>query len=188
MSNSVLLSSVNLIRGIVSKIKPFDPLEQNHIEQTLAWINSGAPLFRTQKPDVPPKHLVSYFVLLDESALKILLVDHKKAQLWLPPGGHVEVDEDPLETVKRECFEELKIHADFWRHDPVFLTSTATVGLTSGHNDVSLWYVLKGNQGQSYDFDCSEFNAVQWFCFGDIPYKKFDPHMQRFIHKLQTML
>jgi len=101
-------SSADLIRGIVSKIKPFDPLEQSHIEQTLAWIDSGAPLFRTQKPDVPPKHLVSYFVLFDENAFKILLVDHKKAQLWLPPGGHVEVDEDPLETVKRECLEELK--------------------------------------------------------------------------------
>ena len=42
------------------------------------------------KPDVPPKHLVSYFALVDERRGKLLLVDHKLAGLWLPSGGHVE--------------------------------------------------------------------------------------------------
>ena len=31
---------------------------------------------------------------------------HPKINLWLPPGGHVELNEDPIETVKREIFEE----------------------------------------------------------------------------------
>ncbi|MFI5343447.1 MAG: NUDIX domain-containing protein [Chlamydiales bacterium] len=37
------------------------------------------------------------------------LVDHKKANLWLPAGGHVEPNEHPRETVKREILEELSI-------------------------------------------------------------------------------
>jgi 8-oxo-dGTP pyrophosphatase MutT (NUDIX family) len=38
---------------------------------------------------------------------RILLVDHVNAGLWLPPGGHVEVDEDPGLTARREIQEEL---------------------------------------------------------------------------------
>ena len=37
-----------------------------------------------KKPDVPPKHLVSYFALVDDRRGKVLLVDHKLAGLWLP--------------------------------------------------------------------------------------------------------
>lgn len=74
------------IRREVASIQPYDELEKTHRIDALAWIDSGAPLFRTAKPATPPKHLVSYFAVVD--GREILLVDHKSAQLWLPPGGH----------------------------------------------------------------------------------------------------
>jgi 8-oxo-dGTP diphosphatase len=165
--------SASCVYDIVSGIKPLDELEQSHINDAITWIASGVPIFRITKPDVPNKHLVSYFVVFDESESKVLLVDHKLAGLWLPPGGHVEINEDPKETVRRECMEELQIQANFWCEDPIFLTSTVTVGYTGGHTDVSLWYVLKG---------------IQWFCFDEIPYESSDPHMRRFISKLRNIL
>lgn len=113
-----------IIEDIILSIDAFDELEQQHINEPLDWIRSGAPLFRTEKPATPPKHLVSYFVLIDEEARKVLLVDHKKGQLWLPSGGHVEPDEHPADAVARECLEELGIAAEFWQEDPLFITST----------------------------------------------------------------
>lgn len=181
-------NSRDIVAKIISEISPFDDTEGQHIEETLAWIQSGAPIFRVQKPDVPPKHLVSYFMLFDEAAQKVLLVDHKKAQLWLPAGGHVEPDEHPRDTVIRECEEELGISAEFWRAAPLFLTSTITVGHTAGHTDVSLWYVLKGNQDVPYSFDSNEFNSIQWFGFHNLPFEKSDPHMSRFVQKLKELL
>jgi 8-oxo-dGTP pyrophosphatase MutT (NUDIX family) len=174
----------SVIANIVAAIYPFDDLEHQHIQETLSWIESGNPLFRLEKPNIPPKHLVSYFILLDEEARKVLLVDHRQAQLWLPSGGHVEVGEHPREAVVRECFEELGTEAEFWSEDPVFLTSTVTVGLTAGHTDVSLWYVLKGDHHATYSFDGQEFASLKWFHFDEIPYARSDPHMRRFIHKL----
>lgn len=172
------------IEAIILSIVPYDGLEQQHINETLAWIRSGVPLFRIEKPAMPPKHLVSYFVLIDEEAHKILLVDHKKAQLWLPSGGHVEPHEHPADAAARECLEELGITAEFWQEAPLFLTSTVTVGLTAGHTDVSLWYVLKGDHQQTYVFDAEEFSAIQWFGFDEIPYDRTDSHMGRFMMKL----
>jgi 8-oxo-dGTP diphosphatase len=186
--NSLFLkqkTAVENIYDIVSVITPLDTLEEEHIANTLAWLTSGEPIFRIAKPDIPNKHLVSYFVVFDEGTQKVLLVDHKKAQLWLPTGGHVEVDEDPKETIRRECFEELGMQADFWVDQPIFLTSTRTVGLTAGHTDISLWYVLTGNHHTQYKFDKGEFNEIKWFLFDDIPYEKSDPHMSRFIKKLR---
>jgi len=173
------------IRDIVANIFPLDDLEHDHIQDTLSWIQSSAPLFRVQKPDIPPKHLVSYFILFDKDAKKVFLVDHKKAKLWLPPGGHVEIDEHPRDAAIRECFEELGIKAEFLKEDPIFLTVTMTVGLTANHTDVTLWYVLKGHHQALYQFDTEEFGAVQWFNFDEIPYKRSDPHMGRFINKLE---
>ena len=177
-----------VIYNIVSAIMPFDKLEEQHIQDSLSWIQSGESIFRLKKPDIPNKHLVSYFILLDEAASKILLVDHKNAQLWLPTGGHVEENEDPKETVRRECFEELGINADFWFEVPIFLTKAVTVGLTAGHTDVTLWYVLKTDVKQPFAFDMKEFNSIEWFSFDEIPYEKSDPNMKRFMNKLQNML
>lgn len=77
----------------ISSIIPFDVLEQEHLDFVKDWIASGAEIFRIAKPDKPNIHLVSYFIVLDPSTNELLLVDHKKAELWLPPGGHVELNE-----------------------------------------------------------------------------------------------
>ena len=89
--------------------------------------------------------------------------------------------------MRRECLEELRVQADFWHPDPIFLTSTVTVGLTAGHTDVSLWYVIKGNHKTSYQFDADEFSRIQWFDFDEIPHQKSDPHMERFIKKFKSI-
>ncbi len=179
--------TVENISKVIKSITPIDRIEEDHVQNTLEWIESTSSIFRIQKPDVPNRHLVSYFVMFDEKAQKILLVDHKKAQLWLPTGGHVDVDENPKEAARRECFEELEVEAEFWSEDPIFVTVTVTVGLTAGHTDVSLWYVLKGDSNAEYKFDKGEFNSIKWFSLDEIPYKKSDPHMKRFVSKLQKM-
>ncbi len=173
------------LKGLLGKITPVDEMEKSHLDDTLEWIQSGAPMYRIQKPDVPKKHLVTYFVLYDEDASKILLTDHIKAERWIPPGGHVDVGENPKEAAVRECFEELKIDAQFWSDKPIMLTSSETTGITAGHVDVSLWYVFKGNHEVEYDFDEKEFHSVRWFKLEDIPFEKAEPHMKRFICKLK---
>ena len=37
---------------------------------------------------------------------KVLLHKHKKLHMWLPPGGHIELDEDPNQAAIREAKEE----------------------------------------------------------------------------------
>jgi 8-oxo-dGTP diphosphatase len=176
------------IAEIIAAIEPLDDLEREHRDSTIEWIRSGAPIFRTKKPDVPPMHLVSYFALVDEPRGKMLLVDHKLAGLWLPSGGHVEPNEDPRATVVRELAEELSLVADFVQPDPLFITVTRTGGEDGGHIDVSLWYLLRGDSSAAIEFDRCEFHGVRWFGFDEIPCERSDPHMRRFVEKLRTLL
>ena len=161
---------------------PVDALEYDHRADALAWIDSGAGLFRLAKPATPAKHLVAYFAVVD--AGHILLVDHRNAQLWLPPGGHVEPGEHPRTTVIRELQEELGIAPEHPVEPPLMVTCTTTVGLTAGHVDVSLWYVVRADRRQSLRIDVGEFHAAEWFAFADAPTHRSDPHLGRFLEKI----
>lgn len=170
------------IREEVELIRPLDDLERESKLDVLAWIDSGAELCRLEKPATPPKHLISYFAVVDDEHL--LLVDHINAELWLPTGGHVDPGEHPRDTALREAGEELSIEGEFLKEGPVLVTVTETVGKTAGHTDVSLWYVLRGDRSAKLDFDDSEFHEVRWFHKNDVPLDRTDKHMSRFLRKL----
>ena len=174
------------IRNELMAITPLDAMEREHLADALTWVDSGAELCRIAKPATPPKHLVSYFAVVD--AGHVLLVDHKNAQLWLPAGGHVEPGEHPRATVLRELDEELGITATHAIDAPLMVTSTMTVGLTAGHTDVSLWYVVHADRAQPIRFDENEFHSIRWFAFAEAPLHRSDTHLGRFIKKLGSRL
>lgn len=170
------------IRDEICAISPFDTLERDDLATCLAWVDSGVALCRLAKPATPPMHLVAYFAVVDDG--HILLVDHRNARLWLPPGGHVEPGEHPRVTVVRELQEELGFAAAHAIAAPLLVTVTTTVGLTAGHTDVSLWYVVRASRHQVIHFDESEFEDVCWFPFDAVPFERSDPHLRRFLDKL----
>lgn len=179
------------IAELVASIRPLDDREAADQAGILAWIAAGEQLFRTVPPDTPPKHLVSYFVPFDEANRRVLLGDHRKSGLWLPPGGHVEPDEDPRDTVTREALEELDLQARFHAtRQPLFLTVTQTLGIPS-HTDVSLWFVLDAADTRDLRPDPREYHGIGWFDLdehADWPADVYDPEMHRFTRKLSGAL
>ncbi|MDZ7785692.1 MAG: NUDIX domain-containing protein [Candidatus Saccharibacteria bacterium] len=51
----------------------------------------------------------SAFIVNDQ---RVLLIHHKKIGKWLQPGGHIELDEDPLQALYREIKEETGLTKD----------------------------------------------------------------------------
>ncbi|MDX2290809.1 MULTISPECIES: NUDIX domain-containing protein [Streptomyces] len=175
---------------LIGAIEPWDDLERAHLATATEWIARGAPLYRVRPPDVPPTHLVCYFVVHDVVRGELLLTAHRKAGLWLPAGGHVEPDEDPWDTVVRECREELSLQAtasSLTGAHPLFLTVTPTRE-RHPHTDVSLWYVLNADADAVTTYDRGEFEAIRWLTKEQVlqePIDRLDPHMHRFARKLQ---
>lgn len=172
------------IRAEIAAITPLDAREQADIATALAWVDSGVELCRLAKPATPAMHLVSYFVVVDGA--HVLLVDHKNAQRWLPTGGHVESGEHPRTTVQRELQEELGFAVPHPIGPPCMITCTTTVGLTAGHTDVSLWYIVEASRQQTLRYDTQEFHGVRWFLPHEVPLDRAEPDLPRFFAKHRT--
>ncbi|MEY9848312.1 8-oxo-dGTP pyrophosphatase MutT (NUDIX family) [Streptacidiphilus sp. BW17] len=177
---------------LLERITPFDVVEEQDLATVRLWVASGAPLWRTAAPDEPPMHLVSYVVPVDRRTGAMLLVDHRRARLRLPPGGHVEPLEHPWTAAARETREELAVEAvpsPITGRDPLFATVTVTRG-PGVHTDVSLWHVLAVDRDCITDPDRGEFSAVHWLTPEQVLASDpagLDPRMHAFTRKLQAL-
>jgi 8-oxo-dGTP diphosphatase len=186
--NGVLLHGE--VRSLVAQLVPADVIEAEHQREALAWLDSTQDIFRRVAPRTPSPHLVSYFLLTDHVQGRVLLVDHRKAGLWLPSGGHVEPGEHPAATVQREVQEEPGLPAAFspvTGELPMFVTVTETAATACRHTDVSLWFVLSSGVNQPVKPDLREFREVRWWSRDDIRQADpalFDPHLNRMLAKL----
>ncbi|MFJ9389442.1 NUDIX hydrolase [Nocardioides sp. NPDC101246] len=187
-----LLTDISIM---VDSIEPMDTEEGGHIADASAWLCVTDDVFRrTTDPTEPAKHLVSYFLLLDPVSGHVLLGDHRKSGLWLPSGGHVEPGENPADTVRRECVEELGVEARFHPSlgpRPLFVTVTRTrPDRPDVHTDVSLWFVLAHDRHRPLQPDEREYAGVRWWTPSEIRAtdpRSFDPHMGRMLDKLKTL-
>lgn len=171
-------------------INPHDEDEVLEIEAVTNWINSGAPIYRDENPN---QHIVCYASLIDESN-RLFLVEHKKAGLWLCPGGHPELGENLYDSVCREVEEELGINnlTPVFGTSPFFLSSVTTVGVNAGHRDIDFWFAFKcdseylASTMPPEDF-YREFSNSGWYSLDEIlkfPPETTDKHMHRFCQKL----
>ncbi|MGA5143232.1 NUDIX domain-containing protein [Streptomyces azureus] len=175
---------------LIGAIETWDDLERTHRETATQWSASGASDHRARKPDVSAVHLVSYFVVLDDTLGQLLLVAHRKAGPWPPAGGHVEVAESPWAAAIRECREELGTEAvasPITGEVPLFLTVTRTRGQRA-HTDLSLWHLLNAGADTITSYDQGEFDAIRRLTYEQVLEESaglLDPHMHRFTRKLQ---
>lgn len=98
---------------------------------------------------------VSGFVVEGDTTL---LHWHRKLQLWLPPGGHIERDEDPVQAVMREVLEETGITCDVVPHSaalafgnipqlPVPLAIIVADVAEGPHQHIDMSYALRPRSG-----------------------------------------
>lgn len=93
-------------------------------------------------------------------------------------------------SASREAAEELGIDTSGRLSErPLFLSVTETIGMNSGHTDVSLWFVLSLSRDEPVSFDRREFRAMRWWSADELnsaDTAHFDPALDRFLRKLTT--
>jgi len=65
------------------------------------------------------KHFTATAYIIDQG--KVLLLMHPKLKKWLPPGGHVELNETPPECAKREAQEETGLEIELIQQENLWL-------------------------------------------------------------------
>lgn len=115
------------------------------------------------------------------SPKKVLLLQSRKHQLWMPPGGHVEPNENPFEAVLREVSEETGIDASPYfpevsRYDKdrvgVPLPARMTeIHLTHGgveHYHIDCLYLMKVSTELPTKHDEVESLDIGWFTLSEL--------------------
>lgn len=119
---------------------------------------------------------------------KVLLVHHNKLDKWVPPGGHIEDDETPAETVVREFFEETGVRVKVMAAAPSAFAgdSNATPIPLPFHTDLEregfdvphigyFYYVRPLEESIKLQHQESEVYGIGWFSENDLPnLKTFD--------------
>lgn len=111
----------------------------------------------------PKTHFCAYFLPYNPKTKEVFIVHHKKAGLWISPGGHIDQGEILFEALNREIYEELGVK-DFFKEvpSPFLLTTTLienAVQPCKKHYDV--WYLVNTN-GDNFNVDPHEFLDVKW--------------------------
>jgi len=108
-------------------------------------------------------HLCVYFLPYDPSSKKVFLVHHKKAKLWLSPGGHIDKGESSLEALQREVKEELGFDYQISIQTQPFLFTMVSINnpVVPCKTHFDVWYGIR-TDGSNFEIDPREFNETRW--------------------------
>lgn len=129
---------------------------------------------------------------------KILLVDHKKINAWLAPGGHVELDEHPEHALWREIKEETGLdktdlalintqkkvpknsdHEYFLTLPDPFAMFVVDYDGKTAHKHIDMCYLLRSTTNK-VTHQAEESNGIGWFDKAEL--EQLHAQKKMFIH------
>lgn len=111
----------------------------------------------------PETHFIVYFFPYNPETKQVFLIHHKKSELWIAPGGHIDKNETALEALNREIAEELGVK-DFFKNEPLPFLFTITPINNWGRKCTThfdIWYLMK-TDGHDFIPDKGEFYDSKW--------------------------
>ena len=111
---------------------------------------------------------VGVFIVYEDT---VLLVNHPRYDMWLPPGGHIELDEDPEEALFREIKEETGLDVEIIAPKPnlnfpgnkyIYLPAYISVhDANPPHKHIGLTYYAKAKSPSN--MQSAEHTDTKWF-------------------------
>jgi 8-oxo-dGTP pyrophosphatase MutT (NUDIX family) len=120
-----------------------------------------------------------------DSQSRVLLLWHKKLQRWMPPGGHIDPNELPEETARRECKEETGLDVEIIGDaQPELFEDASAEGRMlkkpiafmleeipaledrgqPAHQHMDFLYLARPlDEAQAFDLDRKEADDMRWF-------------------------
>lgn len=135
-------------------------------------------------------HFTASALILNETMSKILLMHHKKLNMWLQMGGHCDGDSNPLSVAIKEAQEESGIRSIIPLSEDIFdidihLIPSSTKEHAHYHYDVR--FLLKSQNDLELTKN-HESNDLQWFDINvkNLPTQEYS--ILRMIEKIPTYI
>lgn len=174
------------IKKILLSLSTNKLIDKSQINQFLKRVGTNVPLTKENSLD---DHICSFFVPVDKKTKSIYIGHHIKADRWIPPGGHVKENEDPLETVYREFTEELNHKLTIEKID-LFDLSKRILEPNPRHRckiHYDFWFAVYTDK-LNFDFIKKEFYDARWFSVEEGLKKINVPQYNKIVKKLSLIL
>ncbi len=160
---------VNTLKKELNYLSKLQNTNQSTVKQMEYFLENNTNFVQTTNVK---HHFCAFFVPIDLKTDRVFIGHHIKADDWIPPGGHIEKGEKPVETVYREFNEELDVHLT--KEKIVLFDASITYikpnPLRECRTHFDLWYAVFGHFGE-FVYDKSEFSDAYWMTI-DVAIKK----------------
>jgi len=169
------MTTAEELRSEILLIDPVDEREKGSIVQTLDRLTWDGDLFDEEAND---HHITASTFVVSERG--VILHLHRKLQIWVQPGGHVDAGESTLQAALRETLEETGLAA---RHcDPPNLFHVDVHPGPRGHTHYDLRYILLSAPNDPSPPE-GESPEVYWFDFA-VAQERCEPALAPALGKL----
>ena len=130
-------------------------------------------------------HLTGSAWITNQSKTKAVLLHHKKLNIWVQPGGHIdEADDSLLAAARREALEETGLSDLDVASEQVFDVDVHQIPARKDepahwHLDVRFWFISGTEQLQL----STESNALRWLSAGEIRQLTDEESVLRMVRK-----
>ena len=153
---------VEVVRRSVAARRPVDGREARARHRILVALGR---LPRPLDQSADPTHVTGSAVVLGPQG--VLLHRHKRLDLWLQPGGHLEPGETPWAAARRESEEETGLRFARWSSSPPELAHLDVHAGGRGHTHLDLRYILYVEGDPTPRPPAGESQDVRWFTWPD---------------------
>jgi ADP-ribose pyrophosphatase YjhB (NUDIX family) len=117
--------------------------------------------------------VISVYIVFGD---KVLLVNHPRYNMWVPMGGHIELDEDPEQAIFREIKEETGLEVEILSDKPtisspgtkfIFTPNFVDVHVANPpHKHIALTYFARATTNKHVLSD--EHSDINWLSEADL--------------------
>jgi 8-oxo-dGTP pyrophosphatase MutT (NUDIX family) len=167
--------------------EPADELERRHQDGMVALLTTGSEPF--SRGHFVPGHFTASVFIIDDGG-RLLLHHHKRLNLWLQMGGHIEGEEAPDLAALREGAEESGLD-DLELVGGIFDLDVHRIPAGRGepdHDHFDVRYLARTRRPDSITIDRGESNDLAWLSLPDAADRMPGAESHRVIRKIERML
>lgn len=166
---------------LVDKLEKIDFVDPKIVSQFKTRLKENPKVYKAEGTS---EHFCSFLVPVDFDKRMVFMGHHIKANDWIPPGGHMEPEELPEDTARREFKEEL---AYSLTTEKILLKNLGItnvkhpLGLCTVHFD--FWCIIPIKK-QEFVFDRREFYDARWIPFEEAIDKSYRTNIQKIMRSV----
>jgi 8-oxo-dGTP pyrophosphatase MutT (NUDIX family) len=155
-------TSLDQIMQVLKVHQPVDAREQDSLQQFLEVVPT---LVDPCSEEADIRHVTVSAIVVSDEGDAVVLHLHKRLNMWLQPGGHIDVGEDIVAAALREAREETGLPVRHEREGGVFVHLDVHPG-PRGHTHFDVRFVVRAPKVTPTP-GVGESPEVRWFSWNE---------------------